>query len=109
MLNEFGSSPCQNDRGLIQKSNDENCENWRLSPKRRSVHEMIKRFQQVSGLHNGWKGQRSGSSEPVSPDHSQCLQNQRVQPQGGLTNGWHGESGGVYHLYLLNSVYIKNH
>ena len=97
MSNEFETSPV-NDPSSLQKDNEENCENWRSSPKRRSVHEMIKQFQKVSGMHNGWRGQLPGSSEPTSPDHSQCSQNQRVQPQGGLTNGWHGENGGVCHF-----------
>lgn len=56
---------------------------------------MIKRFQQVPGMHNGWRGQRSGSSEPTSPEHSQCSQNKRIQPQGGVGNSWHGEGEGT--------------
>lgn len=79
----------QDESSAMRKSEDNSGE-WRSSG-RRSVHEMIKRFQQVPGMHNGWRGTRSGSSEPTSPEHSQCSQNQRVQPQGGVGNGWHGE------------------
>ena len=86
---DHGMGSCQEESSATRKSEDTSSE-WRSSG-RRSVHEMIKRFQQVPGMHNGWRGARSGSSEPTSPEHSQCSQNQRVQPQGGVGNGWHGE------------------
>ncbi|XP_012278218.1 ankyrin repeat domain-containing protein 6 isoform X2 [Orussus abietinus] len=89
LSHDLGPS-CQDERGGSGK-NEEDSDNWRSSPGRRSVHEMIKRFQQVPGMHNGWKGARPGSSEPTSPDHSQCSQGQRLQPQGALGNGWHAE------------------
>lgn len=62
---------------------------------------MIKRFQQVPGMHNGWRGPRSGSSEPTSPEHSQCSQNQRVQPQGGVGNTWRGEGENLSYTLIL--------
>ncbi|XP_048507375.1 uncharacterized protein LOC105688466 isoform X3 [Athalia rosae] len=79
-----------------KNSEEHPCGDWRrAAPGRRSVHEMIQRFQSVPGMHNGWRGgQRSGSSEPTSPDHSQSSQNLRVQPQGGIGNGWRGEGEG---------------
>ncbi|XP_076660567.1 ankyrin repeat domain containing protein 6 diego isoform X2 [Halictus rubicundus] len=86
---DHGMNSCQEESSTTRKS-DDNLNEWRSSG-RRSVHEMIKRFQQVPGMHNGWRGTRSGSSEPTSPENSQCSQNQRVQPQGGVGNGWHGE------------------
>ncbi|XP_076163228.1 ankyrin repeat domain containing protein 6 diego isoform X1 [Ptiloglossa arizonensis] len=89
---DHGMNSCQEESNATRK-NDDNSTEWRSSG-RRSVHEMIKRFQQVPGMHNGWRGPRSGSSEPTSPEHSQCSQNQRVQPQGGVGNGWHGEGKG---------------
>ncbi|XP_076394424.1 ankyrin repeat domain containing protein 6 diego isoform X1 [Megachile rotundata] len=86
---DHGINSCQDDSSGTRK-NDDSSNEWRSSG-RRSVHEMIKRFQQVPGMHNGWRGPRSGSSEPTSPEHSQCSQNQRVQPQGGVGNSWRGE------------------
>ncbi|KAK2577474.1 hypothetical protein KPH14_003574 [Odynerus spinipes] len=91
---EQGASISQEEGNATRKNGEENSGEWRSSPSRRSVHEMIKRFQQVPGMHNGWRGQRSGSSEPTSPEHSQCSQNKRVQPQGGVGNTWHGEGEG---------------
>ncbi|KAG7208504.1 hypothetical protein KM043_014727 [Ampulex compressa] len=91
---EHGVNSCQEESVGSRKNSEESGNDWRASPGRRSVHEMIKRFQQVPGMHNGWRGPRSGSSEPTSPEHSQCSQSQRVQPQGGLGNGWHGEGEG---------------
>lgn len=64
---------------------------------------MIRRFQNVPGMHNGWKGQRSGSSEPTSPDHSQSSKNLRVQPQGGVSNGWRGEGEGKTTSIIKNA------
>lgn len=78
------------------RKNEDTSNEWKSSG-RRSVHEMIKRFQQVPGMHNGWRSTRSGSSEPTSPEHSQCSQNQRVQPQGGVANSWRGE-GNFYEM-----------
>ncbi|XP_034949834.1 ankyrin repeat domain-containing protein 6 [Chelonus insularis] len=77
------------DRDGSKKSSKDATNSWEVSPSRRSVHEMIKRFQQVPGMHNGWRGPRSVSSEPTSPDNSSCLQN-RLQTQG-QSNGWHAE------------------
>ncbi|XP_046745563.1 ankyrin repeat domain-containing protein 6 isoform X2 [Diprion similis] len=78
------TNPHQTDVNMNCKIGEESPRNdWRGAPGRRSVHEMIRRFQNVPGMHNRWRGQRSGSSEPTSPDHSQSSQNQRVQPQGG--------------------------
>lgn len=95
MSHEVVSGNCQEDRENSCKSHDESSGAWAATPSRRSVHEMIKRFQQVPGMHNGWRGARSVSSEPTtSPDHSQCSQGQRVQPQGIATNGWHPEGQG---------------
>ena len=95
MSHEIVSGNCQDDRENSHKSHDENSAAWASTPTRRSVHEMIKRFQQVPGMHNGWRGTRSVSSEPTtSPDHSQCSQGQRIQPQGIATNGWHPEGQG---------------
>lgn len=87
MSNEHSSSPCLDEFTPVHRTKDEN---WKSSPKRRSVHEIIKRFQQVSGMHNGRKSQRDlTESEPPSPNHSP-----RMAPQGGITNGWHRENGG---------------
>lgn len=84
---------------------EENGDGWRLSASRRSVHEMIKRFQQVPGMHNGWRGPRSVSSEQtISPDHSQC--SQRVQPQGTSSNGWHAESQGKINYSTIYCLLI---
>ncbi|XP_014481855.1 PREDICTED: ankyrin repeat domain-containing protein 6 [Dinoponera quadriceps] len=59
---------------------------------RRSVHEMIKRFQQVPDMHNGWRGIRSGSSEPINlGEHTKCSQSQRVHPQGNDSESSEGE------------------
>ncbi|XP_015606320.1 ankyrin repeat domain-containing protein 6 isoform X3 [Cephus cinctus] len=91
---DITSSPCQDDLEDLNQIPEDNPEGWRSAPGRRSVHEMIKRFQQVPGMHNGWRGPRSRSSEPASPEHGQTLVNQRVQPQGGLGNGWLGEGQG---------------
>lgn len=100
MSNELGSSPCLDEYTSVHQGKDENFENWKSSPKRRSVHEMIKRFQQVSGMHNGRKSQRdlTGSSEPTSPNRSPCSPIQRMQTQNGMTNGWHRENGGQYNF-----------
>ncbi|XP_043274602.1 ankyrin repeat domain-containing protein 6 isoform X2 [Venturia canescens] len=79
------------------KNEDENPEAWSTTSNRRSVHEMIKRFQQVPGAHNGgWHPPRSVSSEhtTTSPEHSQCSQGLRVQPQGIASNDWHPERQG---------------
>lgn len=95
---DHGVNPCQDESNAARKNEDTSNE-WKSSG-RRSVHEMIKRFQQVPGMHNGWRGPRSGSSEPTSPEHSQCSQNQRVQPQGGVGNTWRGE-GEVNLIRLL--------
>lgn len=55
---------------------------------RRSVHEMIKRFQQVPDMHNGWPGIRSGSSEPVDLDErTKCTQSQRAHVSQGDAYG----------------------
>lgn len=79
-----------------RKVTEEANEGWRSSASRRSVHEMIKRFQQVPGMHNGWRAPRSVSSEQTaSPDPSQCSPRQRVQPQGIASNGWHVEGPGM--------------
>ncbi|KAK0159713.1 hypothetical protein PV327_010799 [Microctonus hyperodae] len=83
----------KNSPGLLNKSSTmEINDDWRGNNNRRSVHEMIKRFQQSPRMHNGWNGARSISSEvTTSPDHSQSSQNHRIQPQGTSSNGWHAE------------------
>jgi len=71
------------DETKIQKISDGNITEWNG---RRSVHEMIKRFQQVPDMHNGWRRIRSGGDEQASLDeHTKCSQNQRVQSQGEIT------------------------
>ncbi|XP_044014409.1 ankyrin repeat domain-containing protein 6 [Aphidius gifuensis] len=83
----------QNENKFSRKINEDNADGWRSSASRRSVHEMIKRFQQVPGMHNGWRGPISVSSEQtISPANSHC--SQRVQPQGTSSNGWHAEGQG---------------
>ena len=67
------------DENKIQKISDGNMTEWN----RRSVHEMIKRFQQVPDMHNSWRRIRSGGSEQTSlEEHTKCSQNQRVHSQG---------------------------
>lgn len=104
MSNEHSSSPCLDEFTPVHRTKDEN---WKSSPKRRSVHEIIKRFQQVSGMHNGRKSQRDlTESEPPSPNHSP-----RMAPQGGITNGWHRENGGKYfniQTFKQKSEFLKN-
>lgn len=96
---DHGVNSCQDESNAARKNEDTSNE-WKSSG-RRSVHEMIKRFQQVPGMHNGWRGPRSGSSEPTSPEHSQCSQNQRVQPQGGVGNTWRGEGENLSYTLIL--------
>lgn len=98
---DHGINSCQDESSATRKNEDTSNE-WKSSG-RRSVHEMIKRFQQVPGMHNGWRGPRSGSSEPTSPEHSQCSQNQRVQPQGGVGNSWRGEGKATLHALWIDS------
>jgi len=48
-----------------------------------SVHEIIKRFQQVPDMHSGWRRIHSGNSEATNLDgHPKCAQSQRVHSQG---------------------------
>lgn len=52
---------------------------------RRSVHEIIKRFQQVPDMHNGWQRIRSRNNEQANLDeYTKCSQNQRVHSQGDI-------------------------
>lgn len=99
---DHGVNSCQDESNAARKNEDTSNE-WKSSG-RRSVHEMIKRFQQVPGMHNGWRGPRSGSSEPTSPEHSQCSQNQRVQPQGGVGNTWRGEGENLSYTLIISRI-----
>lgn len=63
---------------------------------RRSVHEMIKRFQQVPGMHNGWNGNNQVNG------HEKNLQNHHSgQSQGATTNGWHKNDGDFFCYVML--------
>lgn len=71
------------DESKSQKISDGNMTEWNG---RRSVHEMIKRFQQVPDMHNGWRRICSAGGEQASLDeHAKCSQNQRVHSQGEVT------------------------
>lgn len=75
------------DDNKICRLNDGNTNGeWKMLPTgRRSVHEMIKRFQQVPNMHNGWRGIHSGNSELTSlDDRTKCLQNQGARSQGDM-------------------------
>jgi len=69
------------DENKIRKIGDGNATEWNGG--RRSVHEMIKRFQQVPDMHNGWRRICSEDNEPTSLDErTKCSQNQRAHSQG---------------------------
>lgn len=69
------------DEDKTRKISNGSAMDW--SSSRRSVHEMIKRFQQVPDMHNNWHGIRSGNSEPASlNEHTKCSQNMKVHSQG---------------------------
>ncbi|XP_011299630.1 ankyrin repeat domain-containing protein 6 isoform X2 [Fopius arisanus] len=75
--------------------NEETREGWKLSPTRRSVHEMIKRFQQTPGIHHGWRSPQSASSErTVNLNLRQSSTGHRIQTQGTASSGRHVESHG---------------
>ncbi|XP_018395696.1 PREDICTED: ankyrin repeat domain-containing protein 6 [Cyphomyrmex costatus] len=81
------------DENKIQKISDGNMTEWNG---RRSVHEMIKRFQQVPDMHNGWRRIRSGGSEQASlEEHTKCSQNQRVHSQENESESSEGEDDDV--------------
>ncbi|XP_067216394.1 ankyrin repeat domain-containing protein 6 isoform X2 [Linepithema humile] len=68
------------DANKARKIGDETTMDWNGG--RCSVHEIIKRFQQVPDMHSGWRRIRSGNSEATSLDgHTKCSQNQRVHSQ----------------------------
>jgi len=71
------------DENKIRKISDGNTTEWNGG--RRSVHEMIKRFQQVPDMHDNWRRICSEDNEPTSLDeHTKCPQNQRAHSQGNV-------------------------
>ncbi|XP_020290834.1 ankyrin repeat domain-containing protein 6 isoform X2 [Pseudomyrmex gracilis] len=69
--------------------NNGNTLDW--SGGRRSVHEIIKRFQQVPDINSGWR-RLCGKSKPAAKDeHVKCSQNQRVPSQGNESESSEGE------------------
>ncbi|XP_063974684.1 ankyrin repeat domain-containing protein 6 isoform X2 [Diachasmimorpha longicaudata] len=93
-IKQHQMSQSYSDKAVPREINSEMNEGWKSSPSR-SVHEMIKRFQQVPGNHNDWRAIRSaGSGQTTSPDASQYSPGQRVQPQGTAFTEWPGEGQG---------------
>lgn len=68
------------DNNNTRNISDGNTMEW--NGNRRSVHEIIKRFQQVPDMHNGWQRIRSRNNEQAGlDDYTKCSQNQRVHSQ----------------------------
>ncbi|XP_072763302.1 uncharacterized protein Dgo isoform X1 [Anoplolepis gracilipes] len=68
------------DNNNTRNISDGNTMEW--NGDRRSVHEIIKRFQQVPDMHNGWQRIRSRSNEQANLDeYTKCSSNQRVHSQ----------------------------
>lgn len=77
----FKNMNMSSDASKIRKIGDGTTMDWNGG--RCSVHEIIKRFQQVPDMHSGWRRIRSGNNEATSLDgHTKCSQNPRVHSQG---------------------------
>lgn len=75
------------DNNNTRNISDGNTMEWNGDRPLSSVHEIIKRFQQVPDMHNGWQRMRSSrNNEQANLDeYTKCSQNQRVHSQGNIT------------------------